>query len=281
MNQKQIALLLCSVAAVLMALSGIAIIRSESLRTEMEGKFDAQEGKLETQQRLLDKLTANQLAMLPLLDPDRGQNTTAAKLDSAQVMYDESIAPPATGTIDPANPAPASNGSGALAPDQHVPVQTVTEPRDPGPGLLQSQPLTGNAPQMPDDTILALASPVSLPPSPTPKMVVIHDGVSSVADEAPPKPAPVFQNVDEILVQKIVSKWQRPANVRDGISVRVKIWMERDGRFRNAKVTRTSGDKQFDLSAIDAIMAVKKVPEIRNVSDDTFKRLYKERTLDF
>lgn len=274
-NQKQIALLLCSVAAVLMALSGIAIIRSESLRTEVEAKFDVQ-------QKLLDKLTNNQLAMLPLLDPDRRLNSAAAKADADSDMHDESNALPSTENNVQSNPSPVAGAAGASVPEQQGPDQhPVTEPRDPGPGLLHSQPLSNNSPRVPDDTILALASPVSLPPSPTPKMVVIQDGVSSVAEAAPQKHAPIFGNVDEILVQKIISKWQRPANSAEGISVQVKISMERDGRFKTAKVTKTSGDKQFDLSAIDAIMAVKKVPEIRNVSDDTFKRLYKERTLDF
>lgn len=274
-NQKQIALLLCSVAAVLMALSGVAIIRSESLRTEVEAKFDAQ-------QKLLDRLTTNQLEMLPLLDPDRGRAPAATRADAETAVHDDPTSQPTTGSTEQKNSAYGSGGDAAVVPEKPTPEQqSVTDPRDPGPGLLQSQPLSNNSPRVPDDTILALASPVSLPPSPTPKMVVIQSGVSSVAEEAAPKPAPVFQNVDEILVQKIVSKWNRPANARDGISVRVKIWMERDGRFKTAKVTKTSGDKQFDLSAIDAIMAVKKVPEIRNVSDDTFKRLYKERTLDF
>lgn len=268
-NQKQIALLLCSIAAVLMALSGVAIIRSESLRTEVEAKFEAQ-------QKLLDKLTNNQLEMLPLLDPDRGQKATGDKEDAAS-SHDESTPENASGNAGQPTPGTASDDAGQSSPEQ----QSATEPRDPGPGLLQSQPLSSSTPPVPDDTILALASPVTLPPSPTPKMVVLQGGVSSVTEEAQAKPAPVFENVDEILVQKIVSKWQRPANARDGISVRVKIWMARDGRFKTAKVTKTSGDKQFDLSAIDAIMAVKMVPEIRNVSDDTFKRLYKERTLDF
>lgn len=274
-NQKQIALLLCSVAAVLMALSGVAIIRSESLRTEVEAKFDAQ-------QKLLDRLTTNQLEMLPLLDPDRGQSSAVSRADAETAVPDESSSQPTTGITEQKNSPDVSGGAAASVPEQPSPEQqSGTEPRDPGPGLLQSQPLSNNSPRVPDDTILALASPVNLPPSPTPKMVVIQGGVSSVVEDAEPKSAPVFQNVDELLVQRIVSKWNRPANARDGISVRVKIWMERDGRVKTAKVTKTSGDKQFDLSAIDAIMAVKKVPEIRNVSDDTFKRLYKERTLDF
>lgn len=275
MNQKQIALLLCSVAAVLMALSGIAIIRSESLRTEVEKKFDVQ-------QKLLDKLTTNQLAMLPLLDPDRGFNSHTPSAEAEASTSVGSTAQVSTEDDLQEMPSRVDGSAGQSFPAQpgsdHPP---AIEPQDPGPGLLQSQPLSGTFQGLPDDTVLALASPVNLPPSSTPKMVVIKEGVTSLADEAPPPHPPVLKNVDEIMVRKILSKWQRPSHAVDGLSVQVKISMERDGRFKTAKVTKTSGDKQFDLSAITAIMAVKKVPEVRNVSNDTYNRMYKERILDF
>ncbi|MGE8066196.1 energy transducer TonB [Pseudomonas sp. NPDC089569] len=271
MNQKQIALLLCSVAAVLIALSSVAIVRSESLRTEVEAK-------LEAQQKLLDQLTNNQLAILPLLDPDRGAKPSAA--DNA--AFESEPASATTGDDTRATLGEKSADESAVdAKKTNSEPQPDSESRDPGPGLLRSQPLTDTANLASDDTILALASPVTLPASPSPKMVVIRGDASATIENAPTKKPPFLENVDEILVQKIVSQWHRPEGAHDGASVRVNITMERDGRLKSAKVIKSSGNKQFDQSAINAIMAVQKVPEISQVSDDTFRRLYKERTLDF
>ncbi|MOA67687.1 hypothetical protein D3C78_1949710 [compost metagenome] len=57
--------------------------------------------------------------------------------------------------------------------------------------------------------------------------------------------------------------------------------MARDGGVRSATVVTSSGDKAFDKSATAAIKAVKKVPEMTQVSDSTYKQLYKERRVRF
>jgi TonB family protein len=272
-SEKQIALLLSSVAMVLMFMSGLSIVMTASLRAELTEKFDSQ-------QKLIDKLTDNQLAMLPFLDPDHRKNVTTddevgqVTNDPEQVVLSAPAAldeqPQATDLKPVAKPESES-------PDQHS--GRVDPESSTAPSKGNSHASAGM--KVPDDMILALASPVSLPPTSTPKMAVIEH-LSKPEQIAPrTKPAAVFERVDGILIRKIVSNWHRPPSARDGMTVGVVIKMERDGRLKSAKITRSSGDKYFDQSAIDAIMAVQKVAEIKHVSDDTYRSFYKERNVDF
>lgn len=272
-SEKQIALLLSSIAMVLMCMSGFAIVMTASLRAELTEKFDGQ-------QKLIDKLTDNQLAMLPFLDPDHRQKAATDDAVAQVTNEPEQVASSETAVSDVSGKAADVKSDAkpeSLSPDQH-PIRDEPGTSSP-PSTVNPHASAGMS--VPDDTILALASPVSLPPTVTPKMAVIEHLSKPEPITPRAKPAPVFESVDGILVRKIVSNWHRPPSARDGMSVGVVIKIERDGRLKSAKITRSSGDKYFDQSAIDAIMAVQKVSEIKHVSDETYRSLYKERNVDF
>nr|WP_228759008.1 MULTISPECIES: TonB family protein [Pseudomonas] len=91
----------------------------------------------------------------------------------------------------------------------------------------------------------------------------------------------VLESVDGILVSKIISNWKRPESARNGMAVEIVIKMGRKGHIESAKVVKSSGDKAFDSSATSAILAVKQLPEMTQVTDGTYKRLYQERRVRF
>lgn len=258
-NQKQIALLLCSVAMVLMTMSVVSILMTADVRKDMEAKIDEH-------QRLIDKLTDNQVAMLAYIDPDQGEKPLAAPVagNPSKDTAPQDISEPTSGNevIPEADAAQSAS----------KPEKDVHDQATPG-------PQAGTAVSVPDDTILAaLSTPLSSPPTRVPSSSIGHP---SLMQDQPVEQPRRLQNVDSILAQKVASNWHRPPSARDGMSVQIVIKIARDGDVQSAKVTKSSGDKYFDQSAIDAIMAVQQIPEIQQVSDDTYKTLYKERNIQF
>lgn len=259
MNQKQIALLLCSVAMVLMTMSLVSILMTANVRKDMETK-------IEEHQRLIDKLTDNQVAMLAFIDPEQGEKSPAATVadSDSKEATPQDMSTPATGN--------ESTQEAEVTQAAPKPEKDVHDQAAPGPQASFSQ-------SIPDDTILAaLSTPMSSPPTRVPSASIGHP---SLMQEPPPGPPRRLQNVDNILAQQVASNWHRPPSARDGMSVQIVIKIARDGDVQSAKVTKSSGDKYFDQSAIDAIMAVQQIPEIQQVSDDTYKALYKERNIQF
>lgn len=259
-NQKQIALLLCSVAMVLMILSGISIFMTAGLRKEMETKIDEH-------QRLIDKLTDNQVAMLAYLDPASDQKPTAEP--AAGVASGDTV-PQGMSEAKPeqeVRPSPGENSQAQPIPESDAQRQSAPVPQAVAPS------------SMSNDTILAaLSTPLSNPPSRVPSSAIGH---SSLAPEHQPEAPRRLENVDSILAQMVAANWHRPPSARDGMSVQIVIKIARDGDVQSAKVTKSSGDRYFDQSAIDAIMAVQQIPEIKQVSDQTYRTLYKERNIQF
>lgn len=87
--------------------------------------------------------------------------------------------------------------------------------------------------------------------------------------------------VDEVLVERIIANWVRPASAKNGMSVDIVFKMSRAGVINEAKVVQSSGDQAFDKSATDAILNVNAVTEIQELSDQTYQKLYKERRVRF
>ncbi len=112
----------------------------------------------------------------------------------------------------------------------------------------------------------------------------VDDQAKGPAPAAKPKDAPqalVQGNLDEILARRIMSNWQKPVSAKKGMSVDIVIKMARDGAVKEATVVKSSGDKAFDTSATDAILGVKSLPEMSQMTDKIYEELYKERRVSF
>lgn len=91
----------------------------------------------------------------------------------------------------------------------------------------------------------------------------------------------VAGNFDDLIVSLVSQQWNRPPSARNGMSVEVLIQMLPDGTITNVSVTRSSGDKPFDDSAVAAVRNVGRVPELQKLDRATFDSLYRQRRMVF
>lgn len=91
----------------------------------------------------------------------------------------------------------------------------------------------------------------------------------------------VAGSLDDLIVKLVSEQWNRPPSARNGMSVEVLIQMLPDGTITNASVTRSSGDKPFDASAVAAVRNVGRVPEMQQLDRATFDSLYRQRRIVF
>ncbi|QHF00486.1 TonB family protein (plasmid) [Pseudomonas cannabina pv. alisalensis] len=301
-TEKHLALLASTISLVLATMSATALIMVNSARTEMKTQYEESQREIGKLNSLVSQLKENQIAMLPFLG--RPSESAAAK---GQVAQDE-VQQPASNQSDssPGQPeaAPAVTEPKVESPptpkiaaavSQHEIPVGIAKPAIPlGPAAptpagvkvftatdsrIEESPVReSGAPQASvakvEDTILAAVQTPSMGLKPHP----VLDQIKAPVVVDTPK---VLESVDGILVSKIISNWKRPVSARNGMVVEILIKMGREGDVSSAKVVKSSGDKAFDSSATSAIMAVKQLPEMTQVSDSTYQRLYKERRVRF
>lgn len=82
----------------------------------------------------------------------------------------------------------------------------------------------------------------------------------------------VAGNFDDLIRRLVSESWSRPPSARNGMSVEVRIEMLPDGTITNATVSRSSGDRPFDNSAVAAIRNVGRIPEMQGMSPADFNQ---------
>lgn len=87
-----------------------------------------------------------------------------------------------------------------------------------------------------------------------------------------------FKNVIAQLVQQ---SWSRPPSARTGMSVLLRIQMLRTGEIVNVAILRSSGNAEFDQSAVNAVRRVGSFPVPREMSEGVFRRDFATFQLDF
>lgn len=90
----------------------------------------------------------------------------------------------------------------------------------------------------------------------------------------------VAGSYDDLIKRLVSQAWNRPPSARNGMSVMVQIEMLPDGTITNAAVTRSSGDKPFDNSAVAAVRNVGRIPEMQGMSPSEFAE-YRSFTMTF
>lgn len=301
-TEKHLALLASTISLVLATMSATALIMVNSARTEMKAQHEESQREIGKLNSLVSQLKDNQIAMLPLLG--RSSGIPAARGEAipdevepvASAEGDLSAGQPgaASAAIEPKVESPPSPKVAVAVGQQDIPVGIAkpaqpVAPTAPTPAgvkvftatdsRIEEAPVReSGAPQASagknEDTILAAFQT----PSMGLKAHPVLDQIKSPGTVSKPK---VLESVDGILVSKIISNWKRPESARNGMVVEIVIKMGREGDVNSAKVVKSSGDKGFDSSATSAIMAVKQLPEMSQVTDSTYQRLYKERRVRF
>lgn len=244
MSEKQVALLASVVALVLAAVSAIALVvafAAQDAATKSVEELQALKKRADGQDRQIAQLTTNLIALGPILEIATG--ATQSKEESvAESGAVLSVGAPAEENA-PIGPAAAATKESP----------TVEAPK---PDLQPNEKATAPV----EDQGKSPASAANA-----------QDAPKAVAQE----------NLDEILARRIMSNWQKPESAKKGMSVDIVIKMARDGTVNEATVVKSSGDKAFDTSATDAILGVKSLPEMSQVSDKIYEELYKERRVSF
>tara|TARA_R110002124_G_scaffold128157_20_gene288749 strand:+ start:7314 stop:8111 length:798 start_codon:yes stop_codon:yes gene_type:complete len=88
-------------------------------------------------------------------------------------------------------------------------------------------------------------------------------------------------HVDSILARKISSNWIKPGGDSEGLKTVVTMKLARDGSLVSVEVTKSSGNRAFDDSAIIAIQKIGNIDEVAGLSDEDYETFYAERALLF
>lgn len=91
----------------------------------------------------------------------------------------------------------------------------------------------------------------------------------------------VAGSLDDLIRRLVGEAWIRPPSARNGMRVKVRINMLPDGTITNVSVVNSSGDRAFDMSAVSAVKAVGRIPEMQQLDSATFNARYRQRDAIF
>lgn len=83
------------------------------------------------------------------------------------------------------------------------------------------------------------------------------------------------------IAERIERNWNRPPSARNNMQCELLIKLVPTGRVINVDVIKSSGNEQFDRSAVQAVRRVEQFPEIQGMPSEVFERYYRELTLVF
>lgn len=287
MSEKQLALLGATISLILATMSGGALLTAAGLSqrySELKATSETQVVQIAQQGQELAQLNAvvtqlcdNTLMLQQLLKQSHGEAQATPAQPPADAM-DHAEGPKAEPKVERDSAAkvfqPASQQPAPLRPAAATPpgvkIYPVKEPAFLPPAKESGAPLASR------DTGETILAALQSPPTglKTHPRLDPTQGPSIVSVPARPKK---LESVDDLLVERIISNWQRPKSARDEMSVEVLIRMSRDGIVKSAKVAKSSGDRATDLAATKAILAVKKIQEMSQVSDEVYNKMYRER----
>lgn len=87
--------------------------------------------------------------------------------------------------------------------------------------------------------------------------------------------------VDSILAQRLSAAWQKPQGDVSGMKATLRMKLNRDGSLSSVELQRSSGNTEFDESAMAAIRTMGKIDEVSLLSDQDYEKFYQDRTLVF
>lgn len=281
-SEKQLALVGATITLILATMSGGALLTAAGLNqrySELKESSGTQASLIAQQGEELARLNAvviqlrdNTLMLQQLLkqrqSDDPAQPYPSGPMDGAKPASEaerdtpSSVIPPISQPLAPTRPAAATPPGVKIYPVK----ESTFLPTAKENGAPQASRDSG-------ETILAALQAPSTGLKTHPRLDPTQ-GPSIVSVPIRPKR---LESVDDLLVEKIISNWQRPKSARDDMTVEVLIRMSRDGIVKSAKVAKSSGDRATDLAATKAILAVKKIPEMSQVSDEAYNKMYRER----
>ncbi|MDE1464945.1 energy transducer TonB [Spartinivicinus poritis] len=109
---------------------------------------------------------------------------------------------------------------------------------------------------------------------------VLLQGCTTVWKKQPCKtPAECAEKTASIageMQENILSNWSEPEGANRGLEVMIQTELDRNGRVLRMSVIESSGNMQFDKSAMNAIKRVGQFEEVKYVNDTTYSRNFKK-----
>jgi len=93
--------------------------------------------------------------------------------------------------------------------------------------------------------------------------------------------AATAQSYIGVISQRIEQNWSRPPSARNNMQCELLIKLVPTGRVISVDIIRSSGNDQFDRSAVQAVNKSEQFPEIREMKPEVFERYYRELRLVF
>ena len=81
--------------------------------------------------------------------------------------------------------------------------------------------------------------------------------------------------------RKVITYWSRPPSARNGMECVIAIQLVPTGEVVASSLLKSSGNKAFDLSALNAVKKAGNFPEIKNLSSSEFERNFRRFRLLF
>src|SRR5690606_30789870 len=82
--------------------------------------------------------------------------------------------------------------------------------------------------------------------------------------------------VDSILAQRLSAAWQKPQGDVSGMKATLRMKLNRDGSLSSVELQRSSGNTEFDESAMAAIRTMGKIDEVSLLSDQDYEKFYQD-----
>lgn len=91
----------------------------------------------------------------------------------------------------------------------------------------------------------------------------------------------IAQSYNQIIDEKVSANWSRPPSSRNDMVVLVRIQLVPTGVVVGAEVVKSSGDKAFDRSAVQAVKKAERFPELQKLPSRIFEKNFRVFNLLF
>ena len=93
--------------------------------------------------------------------------------------------------------------------------------------------------------------------------------------------ADVIEQISYKVIKDIEALWIRPNSAEIGMFADFELNLNRSGIIENIEMKKTSGDKAFDRTALNAIRKYKQIRYVRSLDDQTFQKYFSSFILRF
>ena len=84
-----------------------------------------------------------------------------------------------------------------------------------------------------------------------------------------------------LIISRVTQQWNRPVSAKKGMQVTLSLNLMPTGEVGDAIVTKSSGNQQFDDSALLAVSKIGRIPELAQMPSKIFENNFRQLTLLF